>query len=108
MFGGKRAPLTVATGLAKAMGEALQQSCRAALGDSIGTPSSSSRLFLTAICGLNVVRSAWLIADHRALLERLGGLLYRDPVVEAHSFSRNGRSSCTRNENPDEIKWIGS
>jgi len=33
-----------ATGLAKATGEALQQSCRAALGNSIGTPSSSSRL----------------------------------------------------------------
>jgi len=46
ILGCTRALTNDATGLAKAMGEALQQSCRAALGNLIGTPSSSSRLIL--------------------------------------------------------------
>jgi hypothetical protein len=44
--------MKVATGLAKAMGEALQQSCRAALGNSIGDPL----IEFPALCDLSLTR----------------------------------------------------
>src|SRR5438132_11823039 len=85
-----RALTNGATGLAKAMGEALQQSCRAALGNLIGDPLVELPINFQRQFAIQKVA---LVAYHCMPRQGLERFQHRRSIPKAHSFSRNCWSS---------------
>src|SRR5438132_1040041 len=97
ILGCSRALTNGATGLAKAMGEALQQSCRAALGNLIGDPLVE---FPINFQPQFAIQKGALVAHHCMPRQGLERFQHGSSIPKAHSFSRDGWSSFTRHQNP--------
>src|SRR5206468_10145048 len=81
----------------KSDGEALQQSCRAALGNLIGDPLVE---FPINFQPQFAIQKGALVAHHCMPRQGLERFQHGSSIPKAHSFSRDGWSSFTRHQNP--------